>query len=108
MDDRKPDGKTRATETCKSTEVRAGEETDRATWSRKIISHTGDPIIVMKGTARGKEEEEEHIIIASSLQALALEDSKCHDGCPSTIILTYRDDIISPRQRQPILFKTHI
>ena len=27
----------------KSTGLRAGEETDRAMWRRKIISHTGDP-----------------------------------------------------------------
>ena len=27
----------------KGTGLRAGEETDRATWSRKIISHNGDP-----------------------------------------------------------------
>ena len=28
----------------KSTGLRAGEETDRATWSRKIMSHTGDSV----------------------------------------------------------------
>ena len=27
----------------KGTGLRAGKETDRATWSRKIISHNGDP-----------------------------------------------------------------
>ena len=27
-----------------STGLRAGEELDRATWSREIISHTSDPI----------------------------------------------------------------
>ena len=27
----------------KSTGLRAGEETDRAMWRRKIISYTGDP-----------------------------------------------------------------
>ena len=41
--DRKQDGKTRARD-MKSTELRAGEEMDRAMWSRKIISHTGDHI----------------------------------------------------------------
>ena len=39
--------KTRWKDACqrdlKSTGLRAGEETDRAMWRRKIISHTGDP-----------------------------------------------------------------
>ena len=39
--------KTRWKDACqrdlKSTEMRAGEETDRAMWRRKIISYTGDP-----------------------------------------------------------------
>ena len=39
--------------------TRTGEELDRPTWSRKIISHTGDP---MTGKARGKEEVEEEYI----------------------------------------------
>ena len=38
----KNNGKTRDNETWKNTGPRAGEETDRATWSRKIISHTDD------------------------------------------------------------------
>ena len=48
--------KTRWKDMCqrymKSTGLRAGEEMDRATWSRKIISHTGD----MTGKALGQEE----------------------------------------------------
>ena len=39
--------KTRWKDACqrdlKSTGLRAGEETDRAMWRRKIISYTGDP-----------------------------------------------------------------
>ena len=39
--------KTRWKDACQrdlqSTGLRAGEETDRAMWRRKIISHTGDP-----------------------------------------------------------------
>ena len=39
--------KTRWKDACqrdlKSTGLRASEETDRATWRRKIISYTGDP-----------------------------------------------------------------
>ena len=33
----------RAKEVLKGTGLRAGEEMDRTTWSRKIISHIGDP-----------------------------------------------------------------
>ena len=50
--------KTRRKDACqrdlKSTGLRAGEETDRAMWRRKITSYTGDPTM---GKARGKEEE---------------------------------------------------
>ena len=54
-DDRKQDGRKRAyayQRYLKSTGGRSGEESDRATWRRKISSYTGDP---MMRNSRGKE-----------------------------------------------------
>ena len=55
----KYDGKMQSNETWKSTGLRANM--DRVTWSRKNISHTGDPIDSIglhEGNNKGKDEEE--------------------------------------------------
>ena len=60
-DDWKQDGKTRAKETWKR--LRAGEETSRAIWRRKICGHTGDTIWWEK--PEGKEGEDTFVCLSS-------------------------------------------